>query len=154
MENLHYQINIDAPIEKVYKAMLGIENKHTYEAWTAVFNPTSTFEGSWEEGSKIYFVGVDENGKKGGMIAKIEAHEPAKFVSIMHYGILDGENEITSGQMVEQWAGGHENYTFETIEGTTIVHVNVDVVSENIDFFNDNYPLALEKLKEVILGNK
>ncbi len=154
MENLHYQINIDAPIEKVYKAMLGIENKHTYEAWTAVFNPTSTFEGSWEEGSKIYFIGVDENGKKGGMIAKIEAHEPAKFVSIMHYGILDGENEITIGQMVEQWAGGHENYTFESKDGATIVHVNVDVVSENIDFFNDNYPLALEKLKEVILGNK
>ena len=154
MENLHYQIKIDAPIEKVYKTMLGLENKHTYEAWTSVFNPTSTFEGTWEKESKIYFVGTDENGKKGGMIAKIEAHEPHKFVSIMHYGILDGENEITSGEMVEQWAGGHENYTFESKDDATIVHVNVDVVSENIDFFNDNYPLALEKLKEVILGNK
>jgi hypothetical protein len=46
------------------------------------------------------------------MVSKVEENEPAKFVSILHYGFLDGENEITTGEQVEKWAGGHENYTF------------------------------------------
>jgi hypothetical protein len=153
MENLHFKIQIKAPVNKVYRTMLGLENKKTYEAWTSIFNPTSSFEGSWEKGSKIYFIGVDENGKKAGMISKIEEHNPNKFVSILHYGMLDGEIEITEGKLIEEWAGGHENYTFEELENATIVNVNVDVSEEHLDYFKTTYPNALEKLKNDILSN-
>lgn len=127
--------------------MLGLQDKHTYEQWTSVFNPTSTFEGSWDKGSKIYFVGTDENGKKGGMISRIEEHQPARFVSIQHYGILDGDTEITEGDQVASWAGGHENYSYHEQDGITTVTVEVDAVEEFTDFFNSTYPMALERLK-------
>ncbi|MEZ5056262.1 MAG: hypothetical protein R2879_04420 [Saprospiraceae bacterium] len=52
MEKKYYKIEINAPAEKVYKTMLGLNNKKTYEQWTAEFNPTSTFEGNWEKGSR------------------------------------------------------------------------------------------------------
>jgi hypothetical protein len=68
MKKLNYSIEIKAKAEKVFKTML---NKTTYEQWTAAFNPGSTYEGSWNKGDKIYFVGVGEDGKKGGMIARI-----------------------------------------------------------------------------------
>lgn len=68
--------------------MLGLKDKNTYEHWTSAFNPTSTCEGSWEKGSKILFVGLDENEKKGGMVSKIEEHQPVKFISIVHYGFF------------------------------------------------------------------
>lgn len=130
--------------------MLGLQDISTYQGWTSVFNPTSTYEGSWDKGSKICFVGVDENGKRGGMVSEIKEHQPAKFVSIRHYGFIDGDKEITKGELVEKWAGGHENYSFHEVDGVTTVTVDIDVIEEYLDYFNDHYPRALVKLKEII----
>ncbi|HQW84474.1 MAG TPA: SRPBCC domain-containing protein [Ferruginibacter sp.] len=149
MKKIQFSIAINASAQKVYETMLGLKNKSTYEYWTSAFNPTSTYEGSWEKGNKIHFVGVDEKGKKGGMVSKIEEHQPAKFISILHYGFLDGENEITTGEQVEKWAGGHENYTYIENNGITTVTVELDTVDEYLDYFNSNYPKALDKLKEI-----
>lgn len=149
MKKKQYSIHINAPVEKVFTAMLGLEDKSTYEAWTALFNPSSTFEGSWDKGGKIYFVGSDEHGNRGGMIAEIEEHIPNKFISIRPYGILEGTKEIISGEKVDSWVGGHENYTFSAKDGVTTVLVEIDVVDEYTDYFNNTYPNALEKLKEI-----
>lgn len=149
MKKLQFKKEINATSQKVYETMLGLKDKSTYEQWTAIFSPTSTFDGSWEKGNKIHFVFVDENGKKGGMVAEIEENQPAKFVSLRHYGFLDGENEITTGEQVEKWAGGHENYSYQENNGTTTVTVEIDAIDEYLDFFNDKYPKALDKLKEI-----
>ena len=149
MKKLQFKIEINATAQKVYETMLGLNDKKTYEHWTSAFNPTSTYEGSWQKGSKILFVGCDENGKKGGMVSKVEENEPAKFVSILHYGFLDGENEITTGEQVEKWAGGHENYTFQASNELTILTVDIDTIEDYLDYFNKTYPKALNKLKEI-----
>ncbi|MCC9018971.1 MULTISPECIES: SRPBCC domain-containing protein [Flavobacterium] len=149
MEKLQFKIEINATAQKVYEAMLGLKDKNTYEHWTAAFNPTSTYEGSWEKGSKIYFVGLDENGKKGGMVSEIVENQPAEFISIRHYGFLDGETEITTGEQVEKWTGGHENYSYQENNGITTVTVDLDTVDEYLDYFTSTYPTALNKLKEI-----
>ncbi|SCY75896.1 SRPBCC family protein [Flavobacterium caeni] len=149
MQQLQFKKDIHAPAQKVYETMLGLKDKASYEYWTAAFNPTSTYEGNWEKGSKILFVGTDENGKKGGMVSEVAEHRPADFVSIRHYGFLDGDTEITTGEQVEKWAGGHENYRFEEHNGTTTVTVEMDTVEDYLDYFHNTYPKALEKLKEV-----
>lgn len=150
MKKLHYSININAPATKVYKAMLGLDDKSTYESWTAAFNPTSTYKGNWEKGSKILFIGTDENGKVGGMVSEIADNIPNQFVSIRHYGMLDGEKEITEGPEVEKWAGGLENYSFEEKDGTTTISVETDTTEEFSGYFDETWPKALNKLKEII----
>ncbi|MFZ1826637.1 MAG: SRPBCC domain-containing protein, partial [Chitinophagales bacterium] len=85
----------------------------------------------------------------GGMVSKIEVLQPAKFVSILHYGFLDGDSEVTTGEQVEKWAGGHENYSFQESNGITTVTVDMDTIEEYEEYFNNNYPTALEKLKEI-----
>lgn len=147
MQQLQFKIAINATAQKVYENMLGLKDKSSYEYWTAAFNPTSTYEGSWAKGSKIHFVGTDEKGKKGGMVSEIVAHEPAQFVSIRHYGYLDGDAEITTGEQVEKWAGCHEKYSYEESNGVTTVTVTMDAVDEYLDYFQNTYPHALEKLK-------
>ncbi len=147
MQRLQFTKEINAAAQKVYETMLGLKDKSTYEHWTSAFNPTSTYEGTWEKGSKIHFVGVDENGKKGGMVSEIKEHEPAKFISIRHYGFLDGEIEVTTGEEVEKWAGGHENYSYQENNGLTTVTVDIDTLDEYLDYFNNSYPLALDQLK-------
>lgn len=149
MQKLQFKQQIHASAQKVYETMLGLKDISTYQHWVSVFNPTSTYEGSWVKGSKIYFVGVDENGKRGGMVSEIMEHKPAEFVSILHYGFIDGDKEITTGELIEKWAGGHENYSFHEIEGVTTVTIDIDVVEEYLDYFNNHYPKALAKLKEI-----
>jgi hypothetical protein len=56
--------------------MLGISNKASYEQWTALFNPTSSYEGNWQQGEKMLFIGVDEKGEKGGMVSRTDNFFP------------------------------------------------------------------------------
>lgn len=153
MKKLQFKININAPAAQVYDCMLGISQKATYEQWTATFNPTCTYEGSWDKGSKILFLGVDENGEKGGMVSTIIENKPNHFVTIQHKGLVQGNTEITEGPEVEKWANGLENYTFEEIPmaigRTTTLTVDLDTDEDFIEYMNETYPKALDKLKEI-----
>lgn len=149
MKKMQFNVNINAPVNKVYDYMLGINNKKTYEQWTALFNPTSTYEGTWNKGSKILFLGTDEKGEKGGMISELVENIPNKFVSIRHYGLIKAGQEITEGPEVEKWANGFENYTFKENNGSTTVTVDLDTAEDFLDYMNETYPKALDKLKEI-----
>jgi hypothetical protein len=155
MKKLQFTVSIHAPVNKVYDTMLGINHKSTYEQWTSVFNPTSTYEGSWHKGNKMLFIGVDEKGEQGGMVSRIAENIPNQFVSIQHYGVLKAGTEITEGPEVEKWANGFENYTFhENAAGpdgqaTTTLTVDLDTTEDFLDFMNETYPKALDKLKEL-----
>jgi hypothetical protein len=149
MKKLQYKIRINAPSTIVYDRMLGLSNKKSYEEWTAAFHPTSSFEGSWEKGSKIYFIGKDDKGEKSGMLSRIAENNPHQFVSIQHYGLFKGGEEITSGPEVEKWANGFENYTFEELNGHTELCVDLDMDEEFEEHMNTSYPKALQMLKEI-----
>lgn len=149
MKKIQFKKEINASAKTVYETMLGLKDVKTYEQWTAEFNPTSTYEGNWEKGSKILFVGTDKNGKRGGMISEVADHIPNQFVSIRHYGMLDGEKEITEGSDVEAWAGSLENYAFHEHNGVTTVTVEMDTAEGFDDYFNNTWPKALNKLKEL-----
>ena len=149
MKKLNFTININASVAKVYDTMLGLSNKSTYEQWASTFNPTSTYEGGWNKGNKILFVGVDEHGDKGGMVSRIAENIPNQFVSIHHYGLVMGGNEITEGPEVEKWGNGFENYTFSENNGSTTVSIEIDTVDDFLDYMNETYPKAIEKLKEL-----
>lgn len=150
MEKLKFNVSINAPVNKVYTFMLGLDNKSTYEQWTALFNPTSTFEGNWDKGSKMLFVGVDGKGEKGGMVSEITENRLNEYVSIRHYGLVKADVEITSGPEVEKWANGFENYTFKENNGVTEVVVELENLTEEfLEYMNNTYPNALLKLKEI-----
>lgn len=146
MKKLTYTITIDAGAALVFSTML---ERETYRQWTAAFDPSSDYEGSWQQGSKIYFLGPTENGKKQGMLAEIVAHIPNKFVSIRHYGMVDGDEEITDGPEIKEWAGALENYSFTEHDGKTTVQVDVDTEEDHVAYFEEAWPKALQKLKEI-----
>jgi len=150
MKKLQYKIKIHRPAYKVFNTMLGLESKETYRQWTSAFNATSTYEGNWEKGAKILFIGTSEEGKRGGMISEVAEIIPDRFVSIRHYGILDGDTEITHGPEVEKWAGGLENYWFDEENEITTLTVEVDTTEDFIEYFNAAWPKALKKLKEIL----
>ena len=83
------------------------------------------------------------------MISKVSVHVPAEFVSLQNIGFIDGDDEITSGPEVEEWLGGHENYRFIEEQGRTTLTVEVDVADDHAEFFNNAYPVALDRLKRL-----
>lgn len=149
MKKIKFTISIQSPAKKVFDRMLGISNKSTYEQWTAIFNPTSTYEGNWNKGSKMLFTGTDEKGERGGMISAIADNIPNQFISIRHYGLVKANEEITEGPEAEKWANGFENYTFSEYNGTTTVTVELDTSPDFWDYMQETYPKALDKLKEI-----
>ncbi len=146
LEPMHFEIGINAPVERVYKTMI---DEKTYHEWTTLFNPSSHFVGSWKKGEKIVFLGADENGKTSGMFSIIKENIQNKFISIEHQGIIKDEKEITSGKEAESWAGSLENYTFIEQEGKTLLSIDVDTTGEFKTFFNETWPNSLNKLKDI-----
>lgn len=118
-----YTIYINAEPEKVWKTML--EDK-TYREWTSVFSPDSHYEGSWETGSKIKFLGRNEDGTYSGMLSKIAVSKPYEYVAIEHIGQVDKGVEDTTSDAVKSWIGAEETYTFKSTESGTELVVSVD----------------------------
>lgn len=145
MTDLHYAIQINAPREKVWRALL---EDATYREWTTVFMPGSHFEGDWSEGSKMLFLGPDpEGGKEGGMAAMVKENRPQEFISLEYHA------EIRNGVETPMEGNGFENYTLEDKDGGTEVSIDLlGLPEEYKDMFNDAWPKALEKLKEIAEG--
>lgn len=124
----------------------------TYRQWTVPFNPGSYYEGNWEEGSEIKFLGCDEHGNPqvGGMYSRIKENKLHEFISIEHLGIIkeDGTIDTTSDE-VKKWTPAFENYTFEESEGGTKLSVDIDLNDEYKTMFEGMWPKALKILKEL-----
>lgn len=145
MEKLHFSIEIDAPRERVWDTML---EDASYREWTAEFMPGSRYEGDWEEGSKILFLGPGENGDSG-MVSRIRVNRPYEYVSIEHIGLVEDGREDTTSDAVKGWAGARENYTFRDADGGTEVRVDMDTDDEHRAMFEATWPKALQRLKEL-----
>lgn len=146
MQKLHFSILIDAPREKVWNTML---NDLTYRQWTEIFSKGSHFVGSWDQGASIKFLGPNENGTMHGMVSRIKENRLHEYVSIEHLGIIEDGKEDTSSEATKGWAGALENYTFKDKDGKTEVLVDIDMPEEYVKMFEEMWPKALEKLKEI-----
>ena len=144
MKKLQYEIQIDAPVARAYKTMLNIE---TYKIWTAEFGPSSRYEGSWDEGSKILFLADDEHGKVQGMVSRIRVNNPNEFISIEHLGIVEDGIEKVEDEKSNSFSGALEEYTFIQNGNGTLLKVSIDTLTEWEKFFDDAWPRALFKLK-------
>lgn len=143
MKTLNFSITINAPVEKVYKTMLALD---TYKEWTTPFEPTSYYEGDWTEGSVIKFLSA----RGGGMYSEIAENKQNEFVSIRHLGMIDVNGAIDiESDAVKAWAPSYENYTFVGKGNETEVKVDLGVPEEWEEMFNESWPKALLKLKEI-----
>lgn len=139
MQTLNYSIEIRAPKEKVWWSMLG---KDGYRKWTAVFDPGSHYEGTWEEGSKMKL--LNRNGD--GMVSEVVANNLFELVSLMHYrSIKDGIEQ--DGEPDPDRYPAFEDYEFSETHGITRVRVSVDSPDDYVNMMDDLFPKALQKLK-------
>ena len=143
MVKLNYEITITAPIDAVWKTM----SEHgLYEKWACAFSPDSTFEGVFEQGNEIKF--IDPN--RGGTKARLDKVVKHKEVRATHIATITKEGvEETTGPMTKKWIGSKEGYIFIEDDGKTTVKVEIETNSDFAEMFENMWPKALIKLKEV-----
>lgn len=150
MSKLQYSITINAPKTKVWNTML---DDATYRVWAEEFMAGSHYVGNWSHGSKILFLAPHQNsGKMEGIVSRIQENRLHEYISIEHMGVVkDGKEDMTS-EKAKEWAGVHENYTFNDNNGSTDVVVDMDYKEEFKEMLDDTWPKALQKLKELAEG--
>lgn len=149
MKKNYFSVHINASPSRVWDAVIGDQS---YREWTEVFSPGSHFKGSWAEGSKIYFLAPNEAGEMEGMSSVIVKNTPHEFISIQHVGFMRGDVEDTESDEVKKWTPAYENYLLKEVNGGTEFQVEIDVAAEYENYFQDTWPLALNRLKQVAEG--
>lgn len=143
MKKLNYKIDINAARQKVWETML---NKETYKQWVDVAWPGSYYEGEWKEGNNLKFITPDGS----GTLATLIKHQPyqlsyAKHIAVLNVGgVEDRESEVAKG-----WIGTTERYIFTESKGVTELKVEINTKPDWAEMFNDGWPKALAKLKEI-----
>ncbi|HVE51941.1 MAG TPA: SRPBCC domain-containing protein [Ramlibacter sp.] len=142
-KTMRFSTFINAPRDRVWQLMLAPDS---YRKWTAAFMEGSTYEGSWEQGQRIRFVGPAGD----GMVAEVAENRRGEFVSLKHLGEVrkDGTEDLDS-PAVKAWAPAHENYRFLDRDGGTEVQVEMDVLPAYEEFMQQAWPKALAALKDV-----
>ena len=147
MEKMNFSTDIIAPKEKVWQVLW---NDDSYRKWTSAFYEGSYAEtDNWKEGSKVLFLGPTGD----GMVSRVAANRPNKFMSFEHLGIVKNGVEDTESDEVKNWAGAKENYTLTEENGKTKLVVDMESADDFKDYFLKTWPVALEKVKELAEKN-
>lgn len=143
MKKLEANISIAAPRQKVWDTML---NPETYKEWTGAAWPGSYYEGRWEEGESLRFIGPDGS----GTLVTLLEHRPYSFSRAEHIAILQkGGGEDRDSKEAKDWIGSTESYTFTDTPGGTELKTEMHIAPEFVSMFEDSWPKALAKLKEI-----
>jgi uncharacterized protein YndB with AHSA1/START domain len=143
---LQFEALIQASPQRVWEVML---SDATYRQWTSAFMPGSYFEGRWEQGSTMRFLGPDESGQLMGIqsrIAELRLHE---YVGIEHMASI--RNGVVDASVVpeQSWAGARENYRLSARHGATHLGIETDTLPEYEAYMSEAWPKALDILQRL-----
>lgn len=144
MKKIEFKTEIAAKPEKVWKTML---EQKTYREWVNAGWPGSTYEGTWKEGETIRFVG--ESGQ-GGTAAKLEKVREPESIFARHIAVITPDGGLdTSSEEAKGWVGTTEEYALTEKNGKTELKVIIHTAPQWESMFNEGWPAALNKLKEI-----
>ena len=142
MKNLTFEIEINAPADKVWNAMWEEEN---YKKWTTAFCEGSYAKSSWKQGERIHF--LDSNGN--GMYSEISTLVQNEKMYFTHIGNIKNFEEQPLDEDTKAWTGAQENYEIIKVGNHSKVVVTLDIVDEHANYFLDCFPKGLATIKEI-----
>lgn len=137
---MQFQIDIHASKEKVWDTLW---QDKTLREWAGVIDPGTYMSGELKEGNEVQFISA-ENGY--GVTSLVEKLTPNEFVLLRHQA---DTQESGKRERKKEWTGGTESYALAEKDGTTTLTAAFDVPPELEEYFKDNYPKALERVKEL-----
>ena len=145
-KRLQFSTIIEAPASHVYERMIDPES---YQDWTSAFAEGSRFDGSWDQGERIRFVGPSGD----GIVSEIAENRPNEFISIRHLGFILKGIDDTQSEAVRAWVPAYENYTFQAVPEGTRLLIELDVTEDFEREMKESWPKALTRLKTLCEGS-
>lgn len=146
METLIYEVEIEAPIEKVWDILW---NSETYNAWTKFFAPSSSMHTDWQVGGKTYFL----DGEGNGMVSTIDEMKKPEMLIFKHLGMIKDGKEDLESEEVKVWSGSLEKYYLSQKNGVTILKVEIATLPEYIGMLKSGFVQGFEAVKYIAEQN-
>lgn len=163
METLTFKTTIQSPIENVYEALC---NKRLFGEWTSVFNPVTYTYNGWESATEEYFLGFGYPAKEGTAPRESQEQDPEKRIVTIHMTWTEYETADLFDEEEEEYPGsGDSDFTDHSkpcggkLSGYDVAQHNYDDQIEltikfdcprhNMKYFNQTWPIALEKVKTI-----
>lgn len=138
MKEMQFSIEINAAKVKVWETLW---TDATFRQWASIIDPGTYMVGDLKEGNEIQFIS-SENGY--GVTSLVEKLVKNEFLLLKHHA---DTQESGKREREKEWTGGQESYKLAEKDGTTTLTVAFDVPPELEEYFKDNYPKALERVK-------
>jgi uncharacterized protein YndB with AHSA1/START domain len=142
VKKLNFTIRIQAKPSKVWQVLW---YDTTYRQWTSVFYEGSYAVSDWKKGSKVQFLSP----KGDGMFSVITELKPNEYIAFKHQGEIKNFVEQTATDQTKSWMGTMETYSLMEDGGETILVCEMDTTTELNQYFQDTFPKALAKIKEI-----
>ena len=139
MTDLEFSVDIAAPVARVWDCTF---DPLAYRDWTRAFAEGSYFEGSWQAGRRLRF--LDPRGF--GMEAVVDENRLHEVVALRLVGEIKDGRPLADSRLHGEPA--HERYVFNaTPTGTTRLVVHLQGWDGFLEFLQDTWPKALQRLK-------
>ena len=140
MERVRFAIEIKASREIVWNVLWKDE---TFRAWADIIDEGTFMKGALVEGRDVEFISSINGYGVTSRVHMLRENEHVLFrhqTDTMAFGDAARENE---------WTGGEESYTLAEKGEYTILTVDVDLPSDQVEIFRDRQPRALECVKQL-----
>lgn len=139
MEQVEFSININASREKVWNTLW---NDETFRQWADIIDPGTHMVGELKEGAEVQFI----SGNGYGVSSLVSKLTDNKFLELKHRA--DTKDNGSNGRD-DHWTGGKESYSLLSEGELVRLRVAFDVPPELVDYFNENYPKAMECIRRL-----
>ena len=142
MKTLEFKITINATKEKVWHVLWEDES---YREWATVFCEGTYAVSDWKEGDVIHFLSPGGMGLNSIIFKRVENEYMAfKHLSEIKDYIVQPIDETGVG-----WSNLMETYRLTSIDEGTLLEGTMDMTEKYIDYFEEIFPKAFEKIKEL-----
>jgi len=142
IEKQVFETDIQAPREKVWKKLWDAES---YKEWTSAFIEGSYFEGTFEQGNRVYLLSPSGEGMYSDIIF-LKENESLVF---SHIGYLKDKKELPLDDETSLWTGSLESYTLTETGNGTHLKVELDNPRKYHEQMAALFPKALSRLKAI-----
>ena len=137
MKKMQFSIEIHTSREKVWDTLWRDE---TFREWANLIDAGTYMVGDLKEGGEIQFISA--NGY--GVTSLVEKLTPGEFLLLRHQADTQDEGWR---EREKEWTGGEETYTLVDNDDATVLSVAFDVPPEQEEYFQTNYPKAMQQIK-------
>lgn len=140
MKELQFTIQIHADKQRVWDTLW---QDKTFRQWAGIIDEGTYMVGDLVLGNEVQFIS-SVNGY--GVTSLVEKVTPSSYLLLRHSA---DTQDVGARGRDKEWTGGTECYTLEEAADITTLTVIFDVPPEMEEYFQTNYPKALEVVKQL-----